>query len=75
MLQFAQCYSLYRNKTPHLASTKKRFSIFAGEIFAGEIANHTMIARCFYRDKRRFLPRLPLRRAVECGRFLLRVAL
>jgi hypothetical protein len=71
LLQFAQCYSLYRNKTPHLASTKKRFSIFAGEI-----ANHTlMIARCFYRDKRRFLPRLPLRRAVECGRFLLRVAL
>jgi len=35
LLQFAQCYSLYRNKTPHLASTKKRFSIFAGEI-----ANH-----------------------------------
>ena len=32
--------------------------------------NHTMmIARCFYRDKRRFLPRLPPQRAVELRPF------
>ena len=47
-----------------------------GEGLCQKRPNHTMmIARCFYRDKRRFLPRLPLRHAVECGRFLLRVAL